>query len=541
VWRHWLETLAADYQLVRYDERGSGLSDWQCDDISLETWVKDLESLVDSLSLEQFPLLGLSQGGAVAVAYAARHPERVTQLIILGGFAKGWLRQGSRTAEQGSALMTLAAQAWGRDNPAFRQVFTSLFMPEATSEQMRWFNELQRVSATPENAVRIVTAIGDIDVVELAQHIAVPTLVLHSRDDAMIPFSAGRRLAALIPGARFVPLQSQNHLLQEGEPAWGIALREIERFLGKEPRAVPQSAANGELPEPTGDDGEARSVVASLDRVQLANYSVVGGYTRYSDAVRNALKDASVKIIQGCRQPSRKRENHLIWAFPGTGKTYFVQQVAQAVEGTKYQEINLAKCTENEFRALLATVESAGEGCLCLIDEVDAKPEAPWPYEALLPYLDAAAERGAKLAFVLAGSSGSSLDEFKQRIAARPKGTDLLSRVPKDNQYLIAPLDAGDRILVALQQFRVAGRDLGKDVRAVERLGLFYVAVSPELSNARQLREFTFRAVERLPDVDDRLKYDHLFNPGDPENKAFWLRTHTFVSDLANTFVTIAD
>jgi hypothetical protein len=113
--------------------------------------------------------------------------------------------------------------------------------------------------------------------------------------------------------------------------------------------------------------------------------------------------------------------------------------------------------------------------------------------------------------------------------------------VPKDNQYLIAPLDAGDRILVALQQFRVAGRDLGKDVRAVERLGLFYVAVSPELSNARQLREFTFRAVERLPDVDDRLKYDHLFNPGDPENKAFWLRTHTFVSDLANTFVTIAD
>jgi hypothetical protein len=189
----------------------------------------------------------------------------------------------------------------------------------------------------------------------------------------------------------------------------------------------------------------------------------------------------------------------------------------------------------------MRAIESAGEGCLCLIDEVDAKPEAPWPYEALLPYLDAAAERGAKLAFVLAGSSGSSLDEFKRRIAARPKGANLLSRVPKDNRYVIAPLDPGDRILVALQQFRVAGRDLGKDVRAVEKLGLFYVAVTSELSHARQLREFAFRAVERLPGADDRLKYDHLFKPGDPENKAFWLRTHTFVSDLANTYVTIAD
>ena len=235
VWRHWLTGLSAHHTLVRYDERGCGLSDWEVDDFSLEAWVRDLETVVDMLGLERFPLLGISQGGPVAIAYAVRHPEKVSHLILYGSYACGLLRKRSPTAaqlEELETLLQLIKVGWGQDNPAFRQVFTTFFMPEATAEQMHWFNDLQRMSTSPGNAVKFRTAFSQLDVRDLATRVTTPTLVLHARDDAAEPFEEGRRLAALIPGARFIPLEGKNHLLLESEPAWQRFLVEVDRFLG---------------------------------------------------------------------------------------------------------------------------------------------------------------------------------------------------------------------------------------------------------------------------------------------------------------------
>ena len=281
--------------------------------------------------------------------------------------------------------------------------------------------------------------------------------------------------------------------------------------------------------------------IAGLDEVDLARFRVVGSYTRYDEAVRNALQDARQQIIAGFEPPGRKRENHLIWAAPGTGKTYFVQQVAASLpRAVRYHELNLTKCTEPEFRAGLGALNDR-EACLCLVDEIDAKPQEPWPYEVLLPYLDAAVERGARFVFVLAGSSGTSIHDIKQRIAARPKGTDLLSRVPAGQEYEIGSMNVGDRVLIVLSQLRQAGQEAGREIRAVEKLGLYYVALNPRLANARQLREFAVRAVERVPKSDDRVKYDHLFTPGDPENKAFWVKAQPAAEGLVNTFVVLTE
>ncbi len=232
VWRHILERLSSDHLLVRYDARGTGLSDWEVDDLGFESMVCDLETVVDDLGLERFSLLGLSQGAAVSIAYAIRHPERVSQLMLHGGYARGWRRRASPgEIERRQALMTLTREGWGQDNPAYRQVFTTLYMPEGSEEQIRWFNELQRVSAPPQNAVKLQESFGDIDVMELLHRVSVPTLVMHSRNEAAVPFAEGERIAMAIPGARFVPLDSKNHLILEHEPAWPVFLGEIRRFL----------------------------------------------------------------------------------------------------------------------------------------------------------------------------------------------------------------------------------------------------------------------------------------------------------------------
>jgi hypothetical protein len=287
---------------------------------------------------------------------------------------------------------------------------------------------------------------------------------------------------------------------------------------------------------------EARSFIGTLDWVVLSRYRVVGDYTRYEETVRNTLKDVRHKIAAGFDRPSRKRDNYLIWAAPGSGKTYFVQQVAASLPQTiRYQECNLAKCSRQEFLASLGQLDAENKPCLCLIDEVDAKPEETWPYEVLLPYLDANTDRGAQFVFVLAGSSGSSLVEVKKQIASRPKGADLLTRIPAGNEYEIPPMNLGDRVLVVLSQFRQAGREVGREVKAVEKLGLYYVALNSRLANARQLHELAVRTIERLPTSEDRVKYDHLFGAGDPENKAFWMQSLPAAADLANRFVTLED
>jgi len=187
---------------------------------------------VDSLRLERFALFGTSQGAAVSIAYAARHPERVTRLILSGGYPLGWRRRGSaREIATREAMLTLIEQGWGHDNPAFRQVFTARLWPDTTAEQLRSFDELQRLSASPENAVRVQRAVGDIDVTELLPHVDVPTLVLHSRGDATVPRELGLMLAQGIPGARFIEIDSRNHFPLPHEPSWVRYIEEILRFL----------------------------------------------------------------------------------------------------------------------------------------------------------------------------------------------------------------------------------------------------------------------------------------------------------------------
>jgi DNA-binding winged helix-turn-helix (wHTH) protein/pimeloyl-ACP methyl ester carboxylesterase len=237
IWRPVYARLAARHRLIRYDARGNGLSDWTVSDFSFEAFVGDLESVVAASGVERFALLGISQGCAVAVAYAVRHPERVSHLVLYGGFARGWSVHGSpEMRRQMDALETLMRQGWGRRNPAFRQVFTTALMPEATAEQAQSFNELQRRTTSADNAAAILRSINTFDVDRLLPLVHVPTLVMHCRGDSAQPFEEGRRLAAGIPGARFVALESRNHILLEGEPAWARFFDEVRAFLGSPAR-----------------------------------------------------------------------------------------------------------------------------------------------------------------------------------------------------------------------------------------------------------------------------------------------------------------
>ena len=232
VWGHLVRDLTRDHMLVRYDQRGNGLSDWEVEDMSFESWVDDLEAVVDSAGLDQFALLGISQGCAVSIAYAVRHPERVTHLVLHGGYAKGArIDAPPEIIQKHEAMLTLIREGWTQDNSAFRQLFTSMLIPEATNEQADWFNELTRVSTSPEIAVRLFDEFSHIDVRALLPRVRTPTLVSHSRNDARIPFEIGRELAANIPNARFLPLESRNHLILEQEKAWPRFLSEVSDFL----------------------------------------------------------------------------------------------------------------------------------------------------------------------------------------------------------------------------------------------------------------------------------------------------------------------
>ena len=232
IWAHWVTELTRHHTLYRYDERGNGLSDWNIEDFSFQAWGRDFAQLIETIQLDRFPILGISQGGAVAVAYAARHPERVSKLILYGSFARGWMtRDIPGELERRNALLTLVRLGWGKDNPAFRQLWTTLFMPNATPEQANWFNELQRVTTSPDNAVQLMMEAGRINVVDLLPKVKCPTLVIHGRDDAAIPLAEGRLLAARIPGARLVELPTCNHLVIPPEPAWDIFLKAVSDFM----------------------------------------------------------------------------------------------------------------------------------------------------------------------------------------------------------------------------------------------------------------------------------------------------------------------
>jgi class 3 adenylate cyclase/pimeloyl-ACP methyl ester carboxylesterase len=233
IWRHLYRELARDRRVIRYDPRGNGLSDRSVDEISFDAFVRDLEAVVDAAGITRFALLGISQGCATSIAYAVRHPDRVSHLVLYGGYAVGFNRRARSAAqkEEDDALVTLMRVGWGKENPTFRQLFTSQFMPGGTKEQADWYNELQRITVSADVAVRITEANADIDVSALLPRVTVPTLVMHAREDARVPFEAGRRMAAGIPGARFVPLQGRNHLFLESEPAFAQFLEQTRAFL----------------------------------------------------------------------------------------------------------------------------------------------------------------------------------------------------------------------------------------------------------------------------------------------------------------------
>lgn len=233
VWQPWLEGWSRYHTFYRYDPRGCGLSDWTVSDFSFEALVSDLETIVDAAGLEQFDLFSMSQGGCVSIAYTSRHPERVRKLIVYGGYLLGSM-SGNPTPEAlevAEVELRLLKLSWGNENPAYRQVFTTFLIPEGTPEQFAWFNKLQLVSTTPANAMELQQSFHHVDVRDLAQAIKVPTMVIHANHDAAVPFEEGRRTAAYIPGARFVIIDSKNHVLMRTEAAWFYFWNEFYAFL----------------------------------------------------------------------------------------------------------------------------------------------------------------------------------------------------------------------------------------------------------------------------------------------------------------------
>ena len=289
VWSHWWEELAKYHTLVRFDQRGSGLSERNVPEQSFDTWVSDLGTVVDHIGLDRFALLGISQGGAIAAAYTVRNPGRVTRMVLYGAYGRGQAKRGDRLEEM-EALQTLTRTGWGRDDPAYRQLFTSRFMPGASLEQMRWFNDLQRVSTSGENAANVMAVIAQIDLFPILGDINVPTLVLHVRGDAQVPSEQGRQLAALIPGSRFVLLEGANHLILASEPGWEVTIREVRAFLGSgdSENGVP---ANGEdLPAPAGLTRREVEVL-KLIAAGRSNRDIAGELFITSNTVANHVKN----------------------------------------------------------------------------------------------------------------------------------------------------------------------------------------------------------------------------------------------------------
>jgi len=243
VWSHLLHAMSERSTFVRYDERGCGLSDWLVPELGFESWVRDLETVVDTLGKPRFALLGISQGAAVAIAYAVRHPDRVTHLVLHGGYARGRLVRADtpQAREEAETMCRLAEHGWGKHDPAFRQFFTTQFIPGGTAEQHQWFNEMERISTSPENAARFMREFATIDVTALLPQVRCPTLVLHCKHDVRVPFAEGRLIAGGIPGAEFVPIDSMNHLLLGDEGGW-------HRWLGAVREFLPQARTPGNAP-----------------------------------------------------------------------------------------------------------------------------------------------------------------------------------------------------------------------------------------------------------------------------------------------------
>jgi pimeloyl-ACP methyl ester carboxylesterase/DNA-binding CsgD family transcriptional regulator len=290
VWRHWFRFLSTGRQLIRFDPRGCGLSDWDAEDLSHAAQVADLEAIIEASALDRFALLGVSQGGAACIEYAVRHPERVTLLVLYGCYAEGWAQRGQESRRHGEALIELIRQGWGQENPAFRQLFASLFIPDANQEQIRWFSDLMRTTTQPEIAARILESFGEINVRALLPRVRVPTVVVHARGDARIPFEQGRLLASEIPDARFVALESRNHILTESEPAWARFCETFDDCLG--PAAPVPTTDGADLSELTARENAILKLVAQGE----ANGEIAKRLFISEKTVRNHLTNIFEKL-----------------------------------------------------------------------------------------------------------------------------------------------------------------------------------------------------------------------------------------------------
>ncbi|MCI4325017.1 MAG: tetratricopeptide repeat protein [Thermoplasmata archaeon] len=323
--------------------------------------------------------------------------------------------------------------------------------------------------------------------------------------------------------------------------SWLVWIKVEPRFdrLRSLPRFQAMLARMGLARETTED----RPLVELLDHTSdlaMSRYTVVGSYTRFEERARHALKDVHHEIDRGLGAGPGAVENLLLWAPPGSGKTFFVRESARVAGTTaRYFELNLAETSEDEFREKLQAVARHEGPALVLIDEVDSKPSEPWPYEALLPQLDRGATDRPARVFVLAGSSGSQLEEMLGRMRARPKGSDLLSRIPEGHQRSLPSVGPEDRILVAVSNLQSALRGRTPEISEFEKLALYYIARSPRLASPRQLREFMIRCAGRVPPGEDRIRFDHLFAPGDSESKEFWVRAKASAPELIDRFVRI--
>jgi pimeloyl-ACP methyl ester carboxylesterase/DNA-binding CsgD family transcriptional regulator len=310
LWQHWFGALSAHHRLCRYDIRGTGLSDRRNDtDLSFATQVADLELVADSAGLDRFALLGISQGAAIAIEYAARHPERVTHLVIHGGYSKGWACRGPDSLRYGRALAELMRLGWGVEPSVFRRMFAELLLPMATEEQVSWFSEMQRRTTSGEIAARILEATGVIDVSDRMKLVKAPTLVLHPRGDVMVPFDQGRIIAAGIPNATFVELETNNHVLTDTEPAWQRWQEVVGEFLGWQ-REIPRRRP---AETPAADDDLARLTTREREILDL----VAGGSSNLDIATQLFISEKTVR-------------NHLTAIFDKLGVTSRSQAIVFA-------------------------------------------------------------------------------------------------------------------------------------------------------------------------------------------------------------------
>ena len=291
VWRHWIDELGSFSRLVRYDERGFGLSDWDVDDLSFESRVADLEAVVDAAGVERFALLGMAQGGQVAIMYTLRHPERVSRLILSSAYAAMITDEDEAALER--AYVELIRVGWARPESEFRRVFTSLMIPGATDEQMRWLDDLQRVATSTENAIRSRQSRYGIDLRDHLADLDLPTLVVHGKDERMNPFQSGRELATRIPGARFVALDTSNHILLADEPAWPVFLAEVRPFLEPDrERTAPDEARRAAVRNLTARERDVLRLVAGGGD----NDEIAGALGLSTRTVERHLQNAYLKL-----------------------------------------------------------------------------------------------------------------------------------------------------------------------------------------------------------------------------------------------------